>query len=307
MRAVVEKGAFRKVTAIDVVAGTVAPLDPEITTLPSIHSPPESFTPHIALALGTYDSMDDILAKIGLCPINILYRWTHEACDHVDVYVNGGDPGGWILPPFGDLLRDLDLMRQYHIIFIPCSNSDTDAALSDPAVLSNIRDYVMAGGKLFVGDWSYDFIERALPDFIDFEGDDSVVGSADSLSSAFDTRGRALDFGLREWLAAIAEPADGVSIGVNWDCIEGLGTVPGFDEHGNPISITPIPWVAGPITRSHACMSGNAPLTVIFPNACGRILYTTSHSMGMESFGNPDLTSQERILLYLILEMLSCR
>lgn len=305
---VVEKGGFRKVTDITVVPDTVTPVPIAQTTLPNTHAPPGDTVPHIAMALGSFDMMEDILAKMGLCPINVEHRWSEGACDHVDMYDNGGAPMGSGLPTFASLLTDLDLMRQYQIIFIPCSGSITDTELSNPTVLANMRQYVEEGGKLFVADWSYDFVEQPFPDFIDFEDNDLNIGAADVVSTSFDTTGAAVDDGLRDWLTAIGEPPDSVVFEENWDCIAALGTVPGFDEDGNPINITPFTWAEGPITRGHACMAGDAPLTLTFISRCGRILYTTYHTVGnMGGPGRPNLIPQEKILLYLILEMLGCR
>ena len=304
---VVEKGDFRKVSLIDVIADTVTTTERVNTTFPKYHAPPNDFTPRMAVALGSFDIMEDIIAKMGLCPLDAEYHWSGDPCDHVDFYGNGG--GDWTedYTPFESLLRNLDLMKQYHVIFVPCSGSTTDDALEDPTVLSNIRSYVDAGGKWYIADWSYDFVEQAFPEFLDFEGDDYEIGSADWASGSFDSIGRAVDTNLRDWLLAIGEPADSINFEENWDCIQTLGTVPGVDEDGNPISITPYTWAEGPITRSHECMAGNAPLTMTFPFGCGKVLFTTYHTVGqMGGEGRAALLTQEKILFYLILEIGLC-
>lgn len=56
-------------------------------------------------------------------------------------------------------------------------NAD-DHLVTDPAVLENLREYVRRGGTVVATDWSYDLIEAAWPDYIDFHGDDEAIDSA---------------------------------------------------------------------------------------------------------------------------------
>ena len=304
---VIQKGEFRRLTLIDVVGLTTTAVERAYTTFPRVHAPPNDFTPRMAVALGSYDIMEDIVAKMGLCPLGTDYHWNQQPCDHIDMFDNGGGWGIAGVTPFADLLSDLNWMLEYHVIFVPCSNSTTDDSLYDAAVLENIRQYVAAGGKWYVADWSYDFVEQAFPEFLDFEADDSTIGDADSASGDFDTTGRAVDADLRNWLMAIGDPADGINFEENWDCIYALGNVPAFDDEGNPINIIPYTWAEGPVERSNACMSGSAPLTMTFPYGCGKVLFTTYHTVGaMGGVSRPNLLTQEKILFYLILEIGLC-
>jgi len=304
---IVQKGEFRKTSYIDVIGDTTTDLDRSLTTFPRVHAPPNDFTPKMAIALGSYDIMEDIVAKMGLCPISSTYHWDETPCDHIDMFDNGGAGIFADVTPLDNLLRSLEWMREYQVIFVPCSSSMTDGALNDPAVKDNIRQWVSEGGKWYIADWSYDFVEQVFPDFLDFEGNDASIGDADMASSSFNTTGRAVDTDLRDWLLAIGEPTDSIEFLENWDCIQALGTVPGFDDEGNPISITPYTWAEGPITRSNDCMSGNAPLTITFPFGCGKVLFTTYHTVGeMGGEDRPNLLTQEKILFYLILEIGLC-
>jgi hypothetical protein len=304
---IVLMGEFRKVSYINVIGSTINAIDRVFTTFPRVHAPPNDFTPKMAVALGSYDIMEDIVAKMGLCPLGTDYHWNNQPCDHIDMFDNGGGGWGSGITPFANLLQNLDWMLDYHVIFVPCSNSTTDSQLYNATVLENIRQYVAAGGKWYVADWSYDFVEQAFPDFLDFEGEDRTIGSADDASGSFDTMGRAVDADLRNWLMAIGEPADGINFEENWDCIYALGNVPGFDEDGNPINIIPYTWAEGPVERSNDCMSGSAPLTMTFPYGCGKVLFTTYHTVGaMGGASRPNLLTQEKILFYLILEIGLC-
>jgi len=304
---VVQKGEFRRVSYVDVLGETTVNLSREQTTFPSLHAPPNDFTPHMAVALGSYDIMEDIVAKMGLCPLDGEFHWTRTACDHIEFFDNGGANWGESFPDFQTLLMDYNKMKSFHVIFVPCSSSATDAALRNATVKENIRNYVKEGGKWYVADWSYDFVEQVFPEFLDFEGDDFSIGAADEASGEFDSTGRAVDPDLRNWLAAIGEPADGINFQENWDCLQALGNVAGFDDTGAPITITPYTWAEGPVTRSNDCFSGNAPLTLTFPYGCGKVLFTTYHTVGaMGGEGRPNLITQEKILFYLILEIGLC-
>ncbi|MFH1434842.1 MAG: hypothetical protein ABIJ56_03905 [Pseudomonadota bacterium] len=304
---VVRKGEFMKISLIDVVGDTVTAVDPLNTTFPRYHAPPNDYTPKMAVALGSYDVMEDIVTKMGLCPMTAEYKWDETPCDHIDMFDNGGGGFGSDFTPFANLLRSFEWMMEYHVIFVPCSGSSTDSALRDPVVLDNIRRYVEEGGKWYIADWSYDFVEQAFADFLDFEGNDTSIGAADTASNSFDSLGRAADPDLRDWLMAIGDPADSINFEENWDCILTLGNVPGVDGDGNPITITPYTWAEGPVDSFRDCMSGNAPLTLTFPYGCGKVLYTSYHTVGeMGGTGRPNLLTQEKILFYLILEIGLC-
>lgn len=305
---VVQKGEFRKLAYIDVVADTMNEIDRSMTTFPRVNAPPNDTTPKMAIALGSYDIMEDIVAKMGLCGLNSEYHWDGMPCDHIDMFCNKDSYfDSCDSTPFANLLQDLAWMKEYDVIFVPCSDSTTDDMLSNPTVLSNIRQYVNDGGKWYIADWSYDWVEQAFPEFIDFEGEDTVIGDADMSSGEFDTTGHSTDADLSNWLLAIGDPATNIDFIENWDCIQSLGTVPGFDEEGNPISITPYTWAAGPVTRSNSCIAGDAPLTITFPYGCGKVLFTTYHTVGaMGGESRANLMTQEKILFYLILEIGLC-
>ncbi len=303
---VVQKGEFRRVRYIDVVGETVLNVTPDLTTFPDSHHPEAGdSTPSIAVALGSYDDLQDILAKIGLCDLDSEQHAILDTCDHIDFYDNGGSYGSD--PTFESLLENPALMANYHIIFVPCSNSTTDAALSNATIRQNVRDWVTAGGKWYVADWSYDHVEQIFPEFLGFEGDDGSIGDADMASGSFDTTGRAVNSDLRAWLQeALTMTPDSVEFKENWDCIDALGAVPATDPDGTPITITPEVYCEGPITRSHACMSPAAPLTMTFPYGCGKVLFTTYHTVGEMVSSHVGLEIQEKILVYLILEIGLC-
>ena len=126
---VIQKGEFRKVRYVDVYDDVVTTIDEATTTFPNAHHPEAGdTTPSIAVALGSYDDMQDILAKIGLCDLDTEHHAIQDTCDHIDFYDNGG---GFSEPTFESLLRDPIAMDRYQIIFVPCSSSMTDTAITE--------------------------------------------------------------------------------------------------------------------------------------------------------------------------------
>lgn len=53
-----------------------------------------------------------------------------------------------------------------------------DALVSDPAVVDNVREYAKRGGVLLFTDWTYDLLEAAWPDYVEFLNDDSELDAA---------------------------------------------------------------------------------------------------------------------------------
>lgn len=305
-RLVVEKGGFRRIRDIDVVADTTTPVPVGSTTFPNAHDPSSGdYTPRVAVALGSYDRVEDILAKMGICDLDTSYHAVRGTCDHVDFYNNGASYGT-SYPNFQTLLADTTLLDDYHVIVVPCSSSYTDSALSNATILSNIRNWVDSGGRWIVADWSYDFVEQVFSAYLDFEGDDATIGAADSASSSWDTTGAGVDAGLRSWLNdSLGQSPDSVRFVENWDCIAGIGSVSATDPDGSPITVIPERYCEGAVTRSHGCLSPG-PLSVIFPYGCGRVLYSTYHTVGEIGGGHAGLDIQEKIIVYLLFESGLC-
>ncbi len=331
---VVQKGQFRLETEITIDAPGRVPLAQSQTTLPSTHNPGQGqWIPRIALASGVYDDMQDILGKMGIGSVDAGGVFVPgSAAGRFDVYSNGGEIDGVALGTLTTLMMDLDKMSQYHIIFIPCSGEANTAALSNPQVLKNIRQYVAAGGKLYVTDWSGEWADNVFPEQVELYdgilggGTDTpanawnpanetwnvgAFGDADGAPSYTSDHAEAVDPDLHGWLDGQAGPqetgTDGLysasdfDIGGNWNHISGLNSVTlGMDDEGFPIVDEPKAFVIG----DDGMAGGKKPLTVTFePVGCGRVLYSTYHTTDHTHDG---LVPQERILLYLIMEIGVC-
>ncbi len=117
-------------------------------------------------------------------------------------------------------LTDIENMRRYDLVFFNGGHIekgilwDSNPANETPAkVVSNLQQYVQEGGSVYATDWSYDVLEVAWPDRIDWLGDDRIRDAAqlgeydnvaaavtdESLSSFLGKTGFDIDYDLPVW------------------------------------------------------------------------------------------------------------
>jgi hypothetical protein len=313
---VVQKGQFRLVRAVVVAHGETLVVPAEDTTMPSRPSDDGNDSiPKIALLIGQYDHLEGLFAKLGLAQLAAggeAIEWTSDT--FFDVWANGGT-----VPPAPiykgtslQLLSSLAQMMQYHIIFVPCSG-EAETVVSNTTVQQNLRDYVKAGGKFYVADWSYDYLRQTWDNVHFAGGDGSPLGGANDVSGSFDSQGHAVDTSLYDWLEAQTTGWGGESLVLkeNWDWIMSLSDGYVGEMEGEPVYQKPDVIVEGPHRAGVSWKTLPAtdlyPLTVGFPYGCGRVLYTTYHTVGEMGAGHADLLPQERILVYLIMEIGVCQ
>ncbi len=111
---------------------------------------------------GQFDSIESVLFRMALPNVELL----------------DGSTSTWA----ESLLSSRDNLERYDAVFVNCGVDETE--WSGPGGLSiiarrTLKDYVDAGGALYVSDLAYDLIEQVFPDAIDFFGDDSVVSGAE--------------------------------------------------------------------------------------------------------------------------------
>ncbi len=302
---IVQKGQFRRVRQIALRSHLeVLDVPRDVTTFPDVHDPANGDTiPHIAVALGVYDHPEDLLAKVSLAELLPDYR-ASLATAEFDLYDNGG---GWGRTPFSELVTDRARMDQYHLIFVPCSDGTNDALMRDPAVRENIRGWVNDGGKWFVTDRSYGWVEFMFPEAMDMQGDDTVAHAADQCC-IYDSTGAVHDADLAAWLGALTPPIDPASILFQEleDNVCGVGTITGTNPETGETVPVPVTILADGPQTNHPCGAGNLPFTVMFPFGCGRVLYSTYHTIGFTGETHPELRPQELMLLYAAMEIGIC-
>lgn len=315
---VIQKGQFRLVRAVIVGDGQTFEVPPEDSTLPSRNSSDGNDSiPRIALLSGNYDRLEDLLAKLGFTGYDTTTNGTDWTDVQFDVYDNGGD-----LPPTGsaaykgtaaELLGNYELLKTYHIVFVPCAYTNDDV-VTNATNQANLKQYVKEGGKLYVADYSYDYMRQTW-DYVRFrnDGEPPTPGSGNG-GPEYDSRGHAVDQDLYDWLEAqqLGWGGDNLTLLENWDIITDLreGYI-GDDPENGPQYAKPNVIVEGPWdTDAHwstVPASDIYPLTVGFPYGCGRVLYTTYHTVGSMGSGHSGIEVQERILVYLIMELGVCQ
>ena len=289
---VVEKGAFRRVRSITVAAGAQA-VDASLTTLPGKTDLAVGDTiPKMAVVAGAWDHIEVTLEKLGLGKVTSSGGFDQSSAPF-DYYVNSLSSTNPYNPR--TLITDAATIGKYQIVFIPCSGSDgttcDDYQPGESGVQNTLKGFVAAGGKLYVTDYSYEYVRQPWPGVIDFDGATSAIGSGCQQGS-YDAPADVADPGLASWLTATGDPS--FTLEQSWTMIDGLHPLATTDPDGNPTTVTPKVWMNGSLA------DGPHPETVSFESGCGRVLFSTYHTEGN---GDAPLLAQEKALLYVLLEV----
>jgi len=318
---VVQKGQFLRITPFDLAAGPTA-LPDTLTTLPDHNDPAAGlYVPLIAVGNASYDRLEDALGKFGLgdTMISNMEERLVPGTESFDLWDNGQDPeyDGFVSQgTFEDLVSDPDALANYHIIFVPCSFDSYVTALSDPQNVQNIREWVAAGGRWYVADWSNEWLQMVFPEYQELASWNGSVGSADN--SVYDSLADVLDDGLLAWLEALPEALKDINplndethptldqlpqvmTVDNWSGITAVNPVLVDDGKGNMVDVGHKTWLQGPGGDPAA----DHPLTVTGQFGCGKIQFTSYHTA--EFFDYVGLSPQELVLIYTILEIGVCQ
>jgi hypothetical protein len=283
---VVQKGQFRRVRQVNVVEGD-QPVDLALTTLPGMMDKANGDDiPKMAILVGAWDDIGASLTKLGMQEGSFdRFQGTWPP--------NPNDP----LNP-SKLVHEAATINRYHIVFMPCDSSDGTVCsysyAQDTETQTNLAQFVAAGGKLYVTDYSYDYITQIWPDHMTWVNQTDAFGSA-CLTGSYTAPAVVEDQGMEDWLAV--QGITSFSLEANWTIVDQVYPVPDTDPDGNPITITPKVWVSGQTPSN-----GLKPSTISFERSCGRVLYSTYHTEGNGS----DFLPQEKALLYVLLEVAVC-
>jgi hypothetical protein len=319
---VVQKGQFMRVTPITVAPG-VTDLADAMVELPYRWKPDAGlYIPKIAVADGSYDRIEDALGKFGLADTNIVNfeETTIPGTENFHLYDNGRNPStdGFVSQgTMTTLVSDPSKLAQYHIIFVPCS-SDTHSTSLSPQSIQNIRDWVEAGGRWYVSDWSNEFMSKVFPEYQEFytNGFSADLGSYDSLATV-------LDDGLLAWLQALPDPLKDINpLNNEWhpalNQLPQVMTVDNWsgvkyplpqiwvdDGIGGQVNVGHFAWLEGPGGGGTIPVNPPHPLTITGQYGCGKIQFTSYHTA--EFFDYVGLSPQELVLIYTILEIGVCQ
>ncbi len=196
-------------------------------------------------------------------------------------------------------LQDPFELGGYDVSFLSCgmrgaggfvyndASQRDDHLVIDEAVVTNVREYVDNGGFIYATDWSYDLIEAAFPDYIDFLGDDEVLDSA-QLGEPQLINGVVVDSGLMEHLG-MSSGSNEVEVRFDfdaWSVIEGVGSGASVMVQGD------IVYKDG----AEQAELSDSPLLVFFDYGRGKVVYTPFHTQAQYT------TDVQDIINYLVLQ-----
>jgi hypothetical protein len=271
---VIQKGQFRRVVKVDIKAGVDVQVAKADTTFPSRSDTATGDTVPSVLVVDTnYDDIEETLDQLGIS--------TYEKLAQAQRLT---------------VLKDAARLAKYQIIFLPCGTCATvggtfpanDDAL-DPVVQANLKDWVQKGGKLYVTDFEYSFVNETWKNYVTFAPNRGCA------SSPYDTPASVQDTGLKEWLDGQGDKS--FTFEDAWIKIERINEVDVPDGAGSTKKVTPKVWAFGNDAGK------NRPMTVSFEDSCGRVLYSAYHSEGN---GGAALLPQEKALMYVLFEVTTC-
>jgi hypothetical protein len=303
-----QNGRFRRFVTVDVVAKQTLELTGAQTRLPKRHAESNAFDaiPKIAVATGDFDKMECVLRKLGLAD---------DAFDMYEAVLTPNMVSPLNYPKFSELVGNLDKLKSYNVVFINCTLNTFEAELAKEDVRKNIASYLEAGGRLYVTDWSYDWIEQldSYAGLIDFEPgkSDAVpegINAAQIGSDGLSVQATIKDSLMAQWLGlfpgAIANGKSTIShTSASWVMMHDVNS---------DVKV----WVEAEGSSSDGTITGMRPLTVTYNvNKCGKLLFTSYHTEGREDdffvptfpdYCGENASPQDRILEFLIFDIANC-
>lgn len=308
---VVQKGEFRRVRQVtmpntpdgvfSLETGPDQPRPVE-TTLPNRSDPGTGDNiPKMAILDAAYENMGIMFEALGF-PYG----------DNIDIReITSGEVSG--------LFQSYDNLADYNLVIAPCGNEWPGGGAVAP-----LKQWVKDGGKLYVDDFNYDFVEQVWPEFLSWYVGEDLWGTGGGSCgtgatppsgfgdcnnwSIYDFNGDPGDPDFGSWLA-LQQVSLGVPVHLEaaWDYLYQLGEGEvGISETGTgpngEVYQQPKVWM---YNADSTPAGSNLPATVSWPYHCGKVLYTVyhTHSGSVEPY---ELLLQEKIMMYLIMEIQTC-
>lgn len=304
---VVQNGRFRRIVTVHVDPCGRTVMSTAETTLPGTTDPatagPGVVTmPRILVATGTNDNIARVLRLIGITQFDSV-DGGRSASSRVTVESSA----------LGTVLADRTMLDAYNMVFAGCGSlggGRSDALQSAP-MLASVAGWLAAGGRLYTSDLSYVLVSATVPSIATWATGETV-GTYDVHDVGYSASATAIipgtidDPDLRTWLAGLgALRTDGrVDLTQFRDPWGAVGAAP----------IATTTWVHGDV-QWHVPVGATSPaadhpLTIqsAVPDAsgaaCGRAFYSSYHTSS--STTATTLSSQERLLEYLIFQLAKC-
>ena len=152
---VIQIGRWRRqVTIPQVNPCETTTLPAELTRLPRNKS--EGDIPLMAIATGMWDPVECLLRKIGVEDAEFTVP---TGTGRVHMFAYGGLKLGKTTPAGDQLTNSLPTLDKYDVVLLPCD----DAFDKLPEEQKNLADYSGRGGRIFLTDWSYSWLNDMGP------------------------------------------------------------------------------------------------------------------------------------------------
>ncbi len=276
----VRRGSFEASFQVTVTAGGT-------TTLPEpVCIPP---TTQMAVVTGDWDEVEHILGNLGFSVRSTYNTPTPQQGNpegNIDL-IKGIDSDFWV----NEFLGDAEWLAQYDIIFFNCGVADqylTAGGAAATTALTNLQDFVSAGGSVYASDWASEVVRLAFPGHVNFYGSESTAGAARVGNTNYTQAAEVLDNGLE---AALGRSNVTINFNLPYWVVVDKGSTQPQDLHI---------MVRANVSYMNGMSNGtltDSPIIMQFGVGQGRVLYTSAHNEGQNT---PDL---QDILNYIVFEL----
>jgi len=304
---VVQVGRWRREIVVPEVKECAdTPLPPELTRLPRKQS--EGNIPRMAVATAYIDPIECVLRKMG---IDTTEFSVPSGAGRVHLYPTPGELGaegatlGPGTEPASSLYEDLEKLKHYDLVMLPCESRELPKS---EAAIANLTEYANLGGRVFATHYSYVWLDRTAPfsttalwqhhDPMNEPMPDPVMATVD--------RSFPKGAALADWLVGVGvSPTAGV-LQIHQPRHDVDGVVDGGAQS----------WITTDAPASVQHLTFNTPVGSEPAAACGRVLYSNFHVV--ENANRPSgslfpaecergaLSAQERVLEFMLLDLASC-
>ncbi|OVE82792.1 hypothetical protein BVY03_00070 [bacterium K02(2017)] len=291
----------------------------------------------MAVVTGAYDEIENVLAKLGFASINEYGALDKNQPMHFTLVDGNHSLDDANYDNLIDFLSDYEKLKKFDIVFINCGSS-YESIQSNPEVIANLQQYVETGGKLYVTDWSYGFLENTYPSFMNFAngGHDPLTaeshGAAKVGSGGISVEANVNDSVLQKWLGNVTVNDGSVGEDCYYLGADKTNAKLGALNANGTISIADFLGAWAQMEGEHIGYEGQSkvwitaenvnvyngyydysddvyeqtvqermPLTVTQEKGEGRILYSSYHTA--HSCLTKGFWPQERVLQYLVFEL----
>ncbi len=207
----------------------------------------------IAVLAGSWDDMGGLLAQLGL---------------RYDLFNDHGDDGaaGAIV----ELLSDPQRLQGYDILFANCGGTVGWLPQDEPAVMPNVKDFVLQGGSLYMSDYAWVLGEWSFPDKVDWYDNDDPASMGDDDSPQVIPSGTRVTATVTD--GTLAGYLGKTTLAIEFD--QGPQIAPAAVANGA------FAHVVADITVPLELSLQDAPLTLSYVPAdgAGRVIYTNFHN-----------------------------